>query len=195
MKIRFTSADRKQMKTLGISTARVFEQIDIFRRSDFFVRLKRPCILGDGVRKIDDADLWQYIHLHSLAAGRGRFMKFIPASGAATRMFQSLLQIFYLPQYLESDELQKRMDQGVSIACDFKRFVDNLDRFPFAHSLKESLACEEHILDHIVRDGHFRILLEYLLTAKGLSYGNLPKAMLLFHSYPEGHRTAFEEQL
>ena len=57
-------------------------------------------------------------------------MKFIPASGAATRMFQSLLQIFYLPQYLESDELQKRMDQGVSIVRDFKRFVDNLDRFP-----------------------------------------------------------------
>ena len=61
--------------------------------------------------------------------------------------------------------------------------------------MRESLACEEHILDVIVREGHFRLLLEYLLTAKGLNYGNLPKAMLLFHSYPEGHRTAFEEQL
>jgi len=49
MEIRFTSAERKQMKTLGITTARVLEQIDIFRRSDFFVRLKRPCTLGDGV--------------------------------------------------------------------------------------------------------------------------------------------------
>ena len=195
MTIRFTDADRQQMKSLGISTARVFEQIDIFRRSDFFVRLKRPCTLGDGVRKIDDADLGKYIDLHASAAGRGRFMKFVPASGAATRMFQSLLQIFYLPQYLERDELQKRMDQGVSIACDFKRFVDELDRFPFVHSLREVLACDGYILDEIVRDGHFRILLEYLLTAKGLSYGNLPKAMLLFHSYPEEHRTAFEEQL
>ncbi len=142
MTIRFTNADRQQMKTLGISTARVFEQIDIFRRSDFFVRLKRPCTLGDGVRKIDDADLGKYIHLHSSAARQGRFMKFVPASGAATRMFQSLLQIFYLPQYLESDELQKRMDQGVSIACDFKRFVDELDRFPFVHNLREALACD-----------------------------------------------------
>ncbi len=195
MTIRFTNADRQQMKTLGISKARVFEQIDIFRRSDFFVRLKRPCTLGDGVQKIDDADLGKYIHLHSSAAMQGRFMKFVPASGAATRMFQSLLQIFYLPQYLERDELQKRMDQGVSIACDFKRFVDKLDRFPFVHKLRNALACDGYILDDIVRDGHFRILLEYLLTAKGLSYGNLPKAMLLFHSYPEGHRTAFEEQL
>ena len=195
MTIRFTNADRQQMKTLGISTARVFEQIDIFRRSDFFVRLKRPCTLGDGVRKIDDADLGEYIQLHSSAARQGRFMKFVPASGAATRMFQSLLQIFYLPQYLERDELQKRMDQGVSIACDFKRFVDKLDRFPFVHNLREALACDGYILDDIVRDGRFRILLEYLLTPRGLSYGNLPKAMLLFHSYPDGHRTAFEEQL
>lgn len=113
MAIRFTNADRQQMKTLGISSARVIEQIDIFRRSDFLVRLKRPCTLGDGVQKISAADLEQYIHLHSSAAGQGRFMKFVPASGAATRMFQSLLQIFYLPQYLERDELQKRINQGV----------------------------------------------------------------------------------
>ena len=110
-------------------------------------------------------------------------------------MFQSLLQIFYLPQYLERDELQKRMDQGVSIACDFKRFVDEIERFPFVHNLREVLACDGYILDDVVREGHFRVLLEYLLTARGLSYGNLPKALLLFHSYPEGHRTAFEEQL
>jgi hypothetical protein len=195
MTTRFTNADRQQMKTLGISTAKVFEQIDILRRSDFFVRLKRPCTLGDGVRKIDDADLGKYIHLHSSAATQGRFMKFVPASGAATRMFQSLLQIFYLPQYLASDELQKRMDQGGSIACDFKRFIDELNRFPFVNNLREVLACDGYILDEIVRDGHFRILLEYLLTPRGLSYGNLPKAMLLFHSYPDEHRTAFEEQL
>ncbi len=140
MTIRFTNADRQQMKSLGISTARVFEQIDIVQRSDFFVRLKRPCTLGDGVRKIDDADLGEYIHLHASAAGQDRFMKFVPASGAATRMFQSLLQIFYLPQYLEKDELQKRMDQGVSIACDFKRFVDELHRFPFVNDLRQALA-------------------------------------------------------
>ncbi|MFZ0932106.1 MAG: DUF4301 family protein [Syntrophobacteraceae bacterium] len=195
MAIRFTNADRQQMKTLGISSARVFEQIDIFRRSDFFVRLKRPCTPGDGVQKIDDADLGKYIRLHSSAAGQGRFMKFVPASGAATRMFQSLLQIFFLPQYLERDELQKRMDQGVSIACDFKRFVDELNRFPFVHNLREALTWDGYILDEMIRQGHFRTLLEYLLTARGLNYANLPKAMLLFHSYPDEHRTAFEEQL
>ena len=145
MTIRFTNADREQMKTLGISKARVFEQIDIFRRSDFFVRLKRPCTIGDGVRKIEDADLAKCIDLHASAADQGQFMKFVPASGAATRMFQSLLQIFYLPQYLEKDELEKRLEQGVAIACDFKRFVDNLGRFAFERSLRQVLALDGHI--------------------------------------------------
>jgi hypothetical protein len=195
MTIRFTNADRRQMKALGVSAARVVEQIETFRRSDSLVGLDRPCTIGDGVRKIDDSDVHKYTALHASAAGRDRFMKFVPASGAATRMFQSLLQIYYLPQYLERDELQIRLAQGVSIACDFKRFVDRLHEFPFVHSLSQVLADDGYDLDDLRRDGPFQILLEYLLTDIGLGYGCLPKAMLLFHSYPEEQRTAFEEQL
>ena len=193
--ISFTKVDLEQMESLGISAAKVFKQIDTFRRSDFFVRLKRPCTLGDGVRKIEDSDDLKLFNEHSSAAKPGRFMKFVPASGAATRMFQSLLQIFYLPQYLEKEELRRRLDQGVSIACDFKRFVDEIDRFPFVHSLREVLSRDGFVLDETVQDGQFRMLLEYLLTERGLNYGKLPKAMLLFHSYPEEQRTAFEEHL
>jgi hypothetical protein len=195
MTFRFTKADRQQMKSLGISAAKVLQQIETLKRSDFFVRLKRPCTIGDGVRKIDDSALAAYADVHGQAAREGRFMKFVPASGAATRMFQSLLQIFYLPQYLEKEELQKRLDQGVSIACDFKRFIDQLHNFPFVGHLEQTLACDGHLLHEVVRDGRYSMLLEYLLTDRGLGYGNLPKAMLVFHSYPEEHRTAFEEQI
>jgi hypothetical protein len=195
LRISFSNADREQIKSLGISTARVLKQIDSLRRTDSFIRLKRPCTLGDAVRKIDNADFARYADLQSRAAAQGRFIKFVPASGAATRMFQSLLQIFYLPQFLEKDELQKRLDQGVSIACDFKRFIDELGRFAFADDLRQVLARDGYTLEEVVNEGHFRLLLEYLLTERGLGYGSLPKAMLLFHSYPEEHRTAFEEQL
>ncbi len=195
MIMRFTIADRQQMKSLGISTARASEQIEIFQRSDFFVRLKRACTLGDGIRKSGGADLGKYIDLHDRAARQGRFMKFVPASGAATRMFQSLLQIYYLPQYLEVNELQKKIEQEVAIACDFKRFVDAIDKFAFERRLRQALASDGYILEEVMRGGYFRILLEYLLTERGLCYGSLPKAMVLFHAYPEEHRTAFEEQL
>ena len=195
MKIRFTNADRQQMKVLGIDVPRVLEQIETFRRSDFSVRLIRPCTPGDGVRRIDEAETAKYLPLHAATARAGRFMKFVPASGAASRMFQSLLQIFYLPQYLEKDELEKRVCQGVSIACDFKRFVDELPRFAFVHSLREVLAYDGYSLEELVEECRFRTLLEYLLTERGLGCGTLPKAMLQFHSYPDEHRTAFEEQL
>jgi hypothetical protein len=183
------------MKSLGISVARVIEQIETFRRSDFLVHLNRPCTIGDGIRKIEDSDANKYVALHASATRQDRFMKFVPASGAATRMFQSLLQIYHLPHYLEKKEFQTRLARGVSLVCDLKRFVDHLPRFPFVHSLRQVLAEDGFDLDDILREGRFYLLLEYLLTGRGLSYGSLPKAMLQFHSYPEGQRTAFEEQL
>jgi hypothetical protein len=183
------------METLGIKADCVQEQIETLRRGNFYARLIRPCTLFDGVRQIGDQDLARYIELHASAAARGRFKKFVPASGAATRMFQSLLTIFHLPQYLETDELQKRVNQGVNFACDFKHFLDELDRFPFASDLEKTLARAGYSPGELVRSGRFATLLEYLLTQTGMNYRNLPKALLPFHSYSGETRTAFEEQL
>jgi hypothetical protein len=197
MKIRFTNADCQQMEALGIEPSDVFRQIGIFRRSNFSARLNRPCTLGDGVWKIDAADAEKYLDLHRGAASRGRFMKLVPASGAATRMFQSLLQIYYLPQFLEKDELLKKVEQGVAVACDFVRFMEGLRKFAFVDDLIASLAQDGLDLDEIVSGCQYRLLLDYLLTDRGLGYGVLPKALLKFHAYPEQKesRTAFEEQL
>lgn len=185
------------MEALGIEPADVFEQIGIFRRSNFSARLKRPCTLGDGVGKIDGSDANKYLDLHREAAHKGRFMKFVPASGAATRMFQSLLQIYYLPQFLEKDELLKKVDQGVAVACDFVRFMEGLHKFAFVDDLVEALARDGLDLNEIIGENRYRLVLDYLLTDRGLGYGTLPKALLKFHSYPEQKesRTAFEEQL
>ena len=185
------------MEALGIEPADVFEQIGIFGKSNYSARLNRPCTLGDGVWKIDGAEAEKYLQLHLEAARRGRFMKFVPASGAATRMFQSLLQIYYLPQFLEKDELLKKVEQGVSIACDFVRFIEGLDKFAFVDDLIEALAQDNLDLSEVVGQNRYRLLLDYLLTDRGLSFGTLPKALFKFHAYPERKesRTAFEEQL
>ncbi|MFZ2448178.1 MAG: DUF4301 family protein [Syntrophobacteraceae bacterium] len=195
MKIRFTEADNRQMKSLGITRAQVLEQIEIFRKPGFSVSLSRPCTLGDGVRKIGEADGKNLLELHEKAARAGRFMKFVPASGAASRMFQSLLQIYYLPQFLEKDELYKRASQEVAVACEFMRFLESLDQFAFVDDLRDTLAQDGLDMEEIIHQGQFRMLLEYLLTKRGLNYGCLPKALLKFHSYSNEHRTAFEEQL
>jgi hypothetical protein len=136
-----------------------------------------------------------YLEFHEKAAQEGRFLKFVPASGAASRMFQSLLQIYHLPQYLEPKELHRKAKYGVAVACDFLRFVDAIDHFPFTEDLKDVLARDGLDLAGLLQAHEYRTVLDYLLTDVGLNYGSLPKGLLKFHRYRHGSRTAFEEHL
>jgi hypothetical protein len=195
MRFHFTETDLQQMKALNISETQVEAQITLFRKSSTSMRLQRPCILGDGVRRIDIAESQRYLELHEKAAREGRFLKFVPASGAATRMFQSLLQIYHLPQYLEPQELHRNAKLGVAVACDFLRFVKEIYGFPFVEDLQETLAGDGLDLGVLIESHRYRTILDYLLTDVGLNYGSLPKGLLKFHHYLEGSRTAFEEHL
>lgn len=183
------------MKSLGITEDQVHAQIEIFRRPTWFVNLNRPCILGDGVHKVLKGEIERYLQLQEIAAQKERFLKFIPASGAATRMFQSLLQIYYMPHFLEIEELHRRAGQGVAVAYDFLNFLEGLYLFPFVSDLEKVLADDGFSLPSLVRKHEYRTILEYLLTERGLDYANLPKGLLRFHRYPDECRTAFEEHL
>ena len=97
-RIHLSEADLQQMNALEITEAQVQAHLEVFRKSSASVCLHRPCTLGDGVRRIETAESQSYLDHHEKAAQQGRFHKFVPASGAATRMFQSLLQIYHLPQ-------------------------------------------------------------------------------------------------
>ena len=194
-RVRLSEADYQQMHALEITEAQVQAQLEVFRKSSASICLHRPCTLGDGVRRIEIPESESYLDDHREAARQGRFVKFVPASGAATRMFQSLLQIYHLPQFLEPRELHRKAKYGVAVACDFLKFVENIRQFAFRHDLEEVLAGDGLDLTTLVRDHHYRTILEYLLIDLGLSYGTLPKGLLKFHCYPEGCRTAFEEHL
>ena len=194
-KLVFSENDCRQMDALGITKAQIAAQIAVFRKSSFFVRLLRPCTVGDGVQVIDDSATGRYLQLHESSVGQGRFLKFVPASGAASRMFQSLLQIYYVPQFLEVEELHRKASRGVSMACEFLRFVEAIDRFPFLDDLRQVVARDGLAMDNLIAECRYRTILDYLLTSRGLNYGSLPKGLLKFHRYPNECRTAFEEHL
>ncbi len=191
----FLDTDRLQMELQAIDELKIQQQVEIFRNSDCFIHLERPCTLGDGVHKIPESRLGRYLRIHQKAAEKGRYMKFVPASGAATRMFQSLLHIYHTPHYLEHDELLRRAGQGVAIANDFLLFLKNMARFPFFDDLMDVLARDGFDVDLLIQEYRYMPLLEYLLTESGLNYASLPKALLKFHLYPNGGRTAFEEHM
>ncbi len=97
--------------------------------------------------------------------------KLVPASGAATRMFQGLLSYLAAPP---SEEMPKEV----------RTFFDNLTRFPFYQDLVAALRADGASVDDAVRKGEHRLILRCLLEDSGLGYAQLPKGLLCFHCYP-----------
>jgi hypothetical protein len=191
----FNEADRRQMESLGISERQVLAQIETFKRSSFLVRLKEPCTLDNAIRTIQTHEVEKYCQLHRSAAENGRFIKFVPASGAATRMFEALQQIYNCDHLREYHMVCKTAKEGDLACVELIRFVESIRSFAFFEDLVQTIARDDHCLDTLIERGHFRPVLRYLLTDQGLNYAALPKCLLKFHRYPSERRTALEEHL
>src|SRR6186713_1150017 len=87
----FTTVDQEQLARHGISLAEAERQLAILRAPVRRRRLARPCTAGDGIERLDDAGEQRLSEHYGEAAERGRLSAFVPASGAATRMFKDLL--------------------------------------------------------------------------------------------------------
>ncbi len=191
----FRQDDHIQMQSLGISEEEVKSQIKIFRKPLFFARLRRPCTLGDGIQQISPDVLGHYIQLHEEAAREGRFMKFVPASGAASRMFKFLFEIYEQNVPTAIEEFHGQADEGEGRARDFLCFQNGIRTMPFFQDLKAVMSREGLSIEELLGQNQWQEILKYLLTGQGLDYGSLPKGLLKFHRYPSGSRTAFEEHL
>jgi hypothetical protein len=182
------------MQELGITELQVHQQIAHFLKPSVFIKLNRPCTLGDGIVAIGSPEKEKYLQLQAQAAAAGRFCKFVPASGAATRMFQLIHQI--QDSFGENlEEISQRAADGDATARDFFQFIERIRLFPFYTDLKEIMARDGLSLDEIIDQGQFKILFQYLLSDRGLNYASLPKGLLKFHCYFDGCRTSFEEHL
>lgn len=178
----FTENDLRQMHGLGIAPEEAARQVELFRNPSLFTRVLRPCTPGDGIRRFFDSDHPELLAVFERAAAQGRIGKFVPASGAATRMFKSLISCLNNPQHAEAP-------------AEVRKVLDNLPRFAFFEDLAAVLARDGRDLMKLAQQGDWRTILTALLTEKGLGYAELPKGLLKFHRYPEGSRTAFEEHL
>jgi hypothetical protein len=190
-----TDSDRLQARSLGISEARIRTQVEIFRKSDYFMRLQRPCTLGDGVRSLAASAMDGYAGRQQQAAQRGRFLKFVPASGAATRMFQMLAHYCQRKPTPEEQVIRQEAARGDASAAGLLLFMDNLEKFAFHDDLRAAMAGCGIDLEEARAQGLWLPILECLLTARGLNYAALPKGLLKFHRDGNGSRTAFEDHL
>ena len=178
----WTDADRCRIAAEGLTVAEVERQLAIFRRGISAVRLNRPCRAGDGIVVIPEEARPSLLEAYKEAIRTRQIVKFVPASGAASRMFSKWYQYLH----------RGSCDDGQGGA---NAFLGDLKRYAFFGDLEAAVAGKGYDLDDLVEMCDAVTILRFILTEEGLNYGCLPKGLLKFHDYPDGSRTALEEHL
>ncbi|MBQ7297178.1 MAG: DUF4301 family protein [Alistipes sp.] len=164
----FTEKDLQQIEARGITLAAVELQIENFRQGFPFLGIVRAASPSDGVVVVDEATAEEAVKRYEAATQELDIVKFVPASGAATRMFKELFS------FVSEDKRTAGID----------KLIENIEQFAFWPELKALLPAEyddKQLVSAIIKEG--------------LAYGSKPKGLVTFHAYPEGARKAVEEHL
>ena len=191
----FSDQDKTLIAARGSTEEEIRAQIETLQKGLQFTKLQRPCTLDDGITAITPAVAPRFTALFAEAVHHGRAMRFVPASGAATRMFHLLLTLHHPPERFDARQIAAKAESGERDYQDFLHFFQNLQRFAFYDDLQAAMSRQGLCLESRVAHGQYQEVLDYLLTPKGLDYANLPKALLKFHRYPDHCRTPLEEHL
>ncbi|MBI5541418.1 MAG: DUF4301 family protein [Bacteroidia bacterium] len=185
----FTKEDLNQMKQLGINPKVAEKQIEFFKSGFPFVELDRPAIDKDGIKVFSEKEIAELTKLYDKNTENENIVKFVPASGAATRMFKDLFS--FMDEWTGSVDIEN--DKKFSMVLEF---FEKLPQFAFYNELSEVLKKEYNLnIEEEFKQDNYISIISALLTQKGLNYSNLPKALLSFHSYKNEVRTSFEEHL
>ena len=180
----YTSEDLKVFASRGISEEKINEQLNSFASGFPFLKLSASASIDNGILAVDDAQVDKYLtEWDGYLADNHRIVKFVPASGAASRMFKNLFEF-----------LDAEYDEPTT---DFeKKFFDNITRFAFYDALNDAcVVLYGNTIDDLMDEGNYKEVVAALLGEDGLNYGNLPKGLLQFHTYEDQVRTAMEEHL
>lgn len=186
----FTEADVAAMAALGIGRAEAERHVRLLTHPPAPAPLARPCTRGDGIERLAEERHRDLLGLFEEAEKGGRLSKLVPASGAASRMFQSLQRALDDSEatWFDWTDRAAKGDRG---AAEVVRFVESLEELPFAAELRAAAG------DAVFADPRGRLgeLLSALLLPEGLGLAARPKGLVPFHVEEEGARTPFEEHL
>ena len=164
----FTPEDLQQIADHGLTAEAVERQIENFRHGFPFLSVVRAASPGDGVKILTDKEADEAAARYDRAADRLAVVKFVPASGAATRMFKELFE------FVNEGKRGKGIDT----------LLDNIGHFAFWPELQA-----------VLPEGADDRATVAAIVKEGLGYGQCPKGLVTFHAYPEGARKAVEEHL
>ena len=179
-----TKQDLDLLKRKGISRDQLDTQLNYFKTGFPFLPIVGAASIGDGILRVEKGDEADYVKAwKEYLKGDKKVTKFVPASGAASRMFKDLFAFIDA----EYDEPTTPFE---------KTFFDGIQKFAFFDVL-DALCKERHGkgVTALCAEGCYKDVVKALLGEKGMEYGNLPKGLLLFHAYPGGNRVPVEEHM
>ena len=179
-----TAEDKVLLAGKGISEEQIAAQLQTFKKGFPFLKLKAAASVGNGILSPSEEACKQYVAAWEAYKQSGKQVcKFVPASGAASRMFKNMFEFLDASYDVPTTDFEKAFFAGIH-------------KFAFFEAL--DAACVENNgcgVDALMAAGKYKEVVACMLQPKGLNYGQLPKGLLLFHKYPEGARTPVEEHL
>lgn len=166
----------------GKSLPQVLAQLNRMATGFPFLRVDRPAQAHDGIRVLTEHELDTLGQNYCRQKDQLDIVKFVPASGAASRMFKKL------HEFLQSNGF-------LSDHPDAATFIKELKKFAFYQDLDKSLAEKGTYVDLAIQDKDFKLIISRFLENDGLGYGQLPKGLLKFHRYETHERTPVHEHM
>ena len=180
----FNAEDILQIEQKGMNEAQINAQLENFKNGFDFLKLEGAAAVGNGIVAPTEDEAEAYIQAWNNYKAEGHnITKFVPASGAASRMFKNLFE------FLNADY--------EAPATDFeKTFFAHIHSFAFYDALNDACFLNEGKgIDALVEEGDYKAVVANLLGEDGLNYGQLPKGLLQFHTYDDCAKTPVEEHL
>ena len=191
--VALTIKDKEQLERINITTEQVENQVNQFINGFPFSDLIAPATINNGIVKFDEKEIKELINQFEEDKQYYDILKFIPASGAASRMFKDLYAFVeeYKDKEIPDNFLRKEKIKFDSV----ENFFLSIREFAFYEDLKAVLAEHGKDIETLINEHRLVEIAETLLEKGGLCYGKLPKALLKFHRYKEISRYALEEHL
>lgn len=176
--------DKQQLQAKGISEQLLEKQLGQFKSGFPFLKLDGAAAIGKGIIAPTKEEISTYTQAWEDYKASGKeIVKFVPASGAASRMFKDMFAFVDADYDVPTKDFEKK-------------YFSQIHDFAFFDALNEVCKNNEGKgVDELIAAGNYKVVAANMLKPEGLNYGQLPKGMLLFHKYEEGARTPMEEHL
>ncbi|MGQ2983250.1 DUF4301 family protein [Flavobacterium sp.] len=175
----FTLQDFIQMGSCGTPIEKVRSQLATFRNGLSKIQLMKPALLNDGIFDLHEAKATEFAAYFDSKKEGLKLMKFVPASGAASRMFKFVCE--FLAEFNPQQEtinayINRRKDEALKV------FLIGLDKFPFFDEVV-TIAKAGPGYESQPKDLRYFSFIKTMLTHKAFDYANKPKGILPFHAY------------